>query len=88
MRYLFRGTAQDLPQILAMPELAFCTIVDIRYSVIESYFDESGAIVPPYPRIEVDCEPNPKGQVILPTVSERLQAAETLINLILDEGGI
>lgn len=88
MRYLYRGTAQDLPRILALPELAFCTIVDIRYSVIDSYFDESGAIVPSYPRIEIDCEPNPEGQVILPTASDRLQAAETLINLILDDEGI
>jgi len=83
---LYFANESDLPDILKRSELQFVTISDIRHFVIENYAIDGRKIL--LPRIEIDYEPNPDGQVILPTVSERLRAAETLINLILDEGGI
>lgn len=86
--YLYTHTTlADLNNILAKPELQYVTITDIRESVIAAQYDFSEAIQN-IPRVEIDCVPNPDGQVILPTLRERLQAAETLINLILDEGDV
>lgn len=81
------STLADLNAILARPELQFATITDIRertYEVWRDFEPASQMVV----RVEVDCVPNPEGQVVLPTLRERLQAAETLINLLLDEGGV
>ena len=85
--YLYIGsTLADLDAILAKPELQFVTIRDIRETSYKVWrdFEPASEMVS---RVEVDCVPNPEGQAILPTLRERLQAAETLINLILDEEG-
>lgn len=78
--YHFAGTEADLPSILESPEMQFKSIVDVRF--VNQYDPEVS------PRVEVDAYDNPNGQEILPTLRERLQAAETLINLILDEGDV
>lgn len=88
MTFLYpNATRDDLPEILQKPELANCTIINIRYTQVES-FDEVTMTEIKYPRVEIDAEFNGAGQVILPSVQERMQAAETLINLILDEEAI
>jgi len=78
--YLFEGTEAELLTILESPELQLKTIVDIRF--VNQYDPEVS------PRVEVDAYDNPNGQEILPTLRDRLQAAETLINLILDEENV
>lgn len=80
LTYHFEGTESDLSRVLESRELQDQVIVDIRF------VNQNDPQI--MPRIEVDAYDNPDGnQVILPTASERLQAAETLINLILDEEG-
>lgn len=75
--YHFAGTKADLPSILEAPELQFQTIVDVRF--VNQYDPEA------MPRVEVDAYDNPEGQVILPTVRERLEAAELLLSLLLED---
>lgn len=88
MTLLFpNATTDDLPAILQRPELANSLITAIRFERVQS-FNELTMSVVEYPRIEIDYEYNGQGQVILPSVEERLQAAETLINLILDEEAV
>lgn len=87
MTYLYYpATLADLDSILAKPELQNVTITDIRESIV-TVEPDLGEPLQDRPRVEIDCVPNPDGQVILPTLRERVQAAETLINLILDEEG-
>lgn len=77
----------DIPSLLALPRFASCIIHDARAYQIEIIGDDD--ILRTIDRIEIDYELNDSGvQVILPTLQERLQAAETLINLILDEEAI
>lgn len=82
--YFYR-TLSDLDVILKNPELQNVTITDIRELIVTVIHDSSNE-EKQIPRVELDCVPNPNGQEILPSLRERLQAAETLINLILDEG--
>lgn len=79
-------TEADIPELLTRPDLQNQTIYD-HIVIQRPITDEWGAIVGFLPCVDFIVEPNPDGQVILPTLRERLQAAETLINLILDEEG-
>lgn len=70
----------SISAILQRPELAGQRILDIEMSYM--YDDEDQPI---RPRIDVTVEPSPTGQqVIEPTVAERLEAAELMIDLLLD----
>lgn len=73
-------TQGDLSQILEHPNLQRVTIYDIKYTAI---LDDDGRIIP---RVEVRYLPNTESQVVLPSQSDRLEAAETIIDLLLMEG--
>lgn len=82
----FPNVEADIPALLELPQFASCVIHDVRSYQIEVLGDDD--IMRVVDRVEIDYEPNDTGiQVVLPTTQERLQAAETLINLILDEEG-
>jgi hypothetical protein len=78
--YVFSEPDANLPAILLRPELAGQRILNIEMGYV--YDDEDR---PVRPRFDITVEPSPTGQQIIePTVAERLEAAELMIDLLLD----
>lgn len=78
--YVFTEPYKNLPAILLRPELTGQRILNIEFGYM---YDEDNQ--PAAPRIDITVEPSPTGQQIIePTVAERLEAAELMIDLLLD----
>ena len=80
MRYQYDNKPEDLAQILQRPELQDRIITDIQFT---RRYDELENDLGPLIEITVKGERVPQ-QVIVPMVTERLEATELMIALLLD----
>jgi len=80
MKFQFIRSYSELSQVLALPELAHQVITDIN---CVDLFDDNGNHQGTRIDITVTGERVPQ-QVIQPMVTERLEAAELMIDLLLD----